>query len=66
MPTGKLLGQEAVTRKTRPQLSELNCNVLFDIRLERGVMVLCVTLATEARKTLVGSQLTVGKLIPEV
>ena len=43
MPTGKLLGQEAVTRKTRPQLSKLNSTGLrpmFATRVARSRVVL--------------------------
>ncbi|MCX6602056.1 MAG: hypothetical protein NTV52_00470, partial [Acidobacteria bacterium] len=41
-PTGNLLGQETVTRKTRPQLSELNSNGLrpmFTTRVARSRVV---------------------------
>ena len=43
MPTGNLLRQETVTRKTRPQLSELNSNDLrpmFTTPVARSQIVL--------------------------
>ena len=49
MPTGNLLRQETVTRKTRPQLSELNSNDLrpmFTTPVARSQIVLDSSEAT--------------------